>query len=74
MKKSRFRDLANGTNQGRGGAVADRPLCLSEVATCGTAPRRGCPYEAVRVCSSFRRKPESMCFAFVFYFLIDSRQ
>ena len=31
-------------------------------------------YEAVRFCSSFRRMPESMCFAFVFYFLIGSRQ
>ncbi len=26
------------------------------------------------LCSSFRRMPESMCFAFVFYFLIDPRQ
>ena len=30
--------------------------------------------EAVRVCSSFRRKPESICFAFAFDFLIDSLQ
>ena len=43
---------------GEAGAV-NRFLCLSEIATC--------LYEAVRFCSSFRRKPESILFCLCFF-------